>query len=303
MSIIEAIIQGAVQGLTEFLPVSSSGHLSITQHIFGSSGSHLFFDVMLHIGTLLAVCVFYHKLLGKLIVEFFIMIKDIFTGKFKWKEMSHERRLIVTLIIGLVPLFLLFLPIPGTELQIKDLADIFTMQKFFIIVGISLLLTSVLLSLGELASRKTEKKKEDFTVFDSILVGLMQLCAAVFPGLSRSGSTLSVARMRKIDKERAFDYVFVMSIPTIIAAAFLELKDFTETASLSDIDFLPVIIGMIVSAIVGYFAIWLFKLLLKSEKMSIFIIYTFIVGLAVVIISIIEMNSGVNLFTNEPILF
>src|SRR5574344_1602534 len=140
MNIFQAIIQGIVQGLTEFLPVSSSGHLAITQHIMGVTENNLFFNVMLHIGTLVAVIAFYHKLIWRLIKEFIAMVKDVFTGKFKWREMNDDRNLIMMLIIGLLPLFLLFMPIGG-GLHIKDLADMFTESKYFIIVGISLLVT------------------------------------------------------------------------------------------------------------------------------------------------------------------
>ena len=138
MTILDAVIQGVVQGLTEFLPVSSSGHLAITQHILGVSGeSNLFFDVMLHIGTLVAVIVFYHKLIGSLIVEFFRMLKDIFTGKFSWKNMNYERNLIMMLIIGLLPLVLVFIPIPGTGMKVKDLADVFSASPVLLVTAIS----------------------------------------------------------------------------------------------------------------------------------------------------------------------
>ena len=106
MSILDAIIQGIVQGLTEFLPVSTSGHLAITQHILGTSGDgNLFFNVMLHVGTLVAVIAFYYKLIWSLIKELFSMIKDIFTGKFKWSKMNENRRMIMLIIISLLPLF------------------------------------------------------------------------------------------------------------------------------------------------------------------------------------------------------
>lgn len=289
MSIIQSIIQGIVQGLTEFLPVSSSGHLTIVQHFFGASESNLFFDVMLHIGTLVAVCIFYRKLLGRLIVEFFRTIKDIFTGKFSWKNMSHDRRLVIMLIIGLIPLVLLFLPIPGTDLKLKDLADVLTQSKYFIFVGIALLVTSILLLLGDTISRKIKDHKKDFTVADAIIVGLVQMVAAIFPGLSRSGSTLSTAQMRKIDKTAAFDFTFVISVPSIIAAALVSFKDYMDAPSQS-LDILPIIIGMVVAAIVGYLALVLFKWLLKTDKMIVFIIYTAVIGVAVVVISILEMS-------------
>ena len=303
MSIFEAVIQGVVQGLTEFLPVSSSGHLTITQHIFGVTESNLFFDVMLHVGTLLAVLIFYHKLIWRLIKEFFRTIGAIFTGKFSWKNMDHDRRLIFMLIIGLIPLFLLFLPIPTTDLKVKDLAEILTLPKYFIFVGMALVVTSILLIIGNECSKrlKDSEKKKNFTVFDAIIVGIVQCLAAVFPGLSRSGSTLSAAQMRKIDKQEAFDYTFVISIPSIIAAAVLEFKDFSETQSLSSVDWAPVLAGVVSAMVIGFLALVLFKWLLKTNKMGIFMVYTAVVGLAVIGVSIYEMTTGVNLFTGVPI--
>ena len=157
MSILDAIIQGVVQGLTEFLPVSSSGHLAITQHILGAGTgeSNLFFNVMLHVGTLVAVVAFYHKLVWDLIKEFFLMLKDIFTGKFKWSKMNYNRNLVVMLIIGLIPLFLLFLPIPGTDMKLKDLADRLSASPVLIVTACSLILTSVLLTIGIIRNRKS----------------------------------------------------------------------------------------------------------------------------------------------------
>ena len=310
MTIIEAVIQGIVQGLTEFLPVSSSGHLSITQHIMGMTEDNLFFSVMLHIGTLVAVCAFYHKLIWRLIKAFFRLIKDIFTGKFRWKEMDDDRNMLVMLVIGLIPLFLLFAPIPGTDMKIKDLADMFAGAKYFIVVGVSLLVTSLLLFIGMLCSRKAPalrhatgegKGRERMNVLDAVTVGLVQCCAAVFPGLSRSGSTLAAGQMRGVNKQKALDYTFILAVPSIIAAAVLELKDAMEVPGGLSIDIAPVVVGMITAAIVGYLSIVLFKWLLKTDKMIIFVIYTALVGAAVVVVSVMEMQSGVNLFTGAPI--
>ncbi len=310
MTVFDAIIQGIVQGLTEFLPVSSSGHLNITQHIQGMTEDNLFFSVMLHIGTLVAVCAFYYKLIWRLIKAFFSLIADIFRGRFKWREMDDDRRMLIMLVIGLLPLFLLFLPIPGTEMKVKDLADIFADAKYFIIVGISLLLTSLLLLLGNMFSqgylaadrhRKYPEGRKSMTVGDAIIVGLTQCCAALLPGLSRSGSTLAAGQMRGVNKQKALDYTFILAIPSIIAAALLEFKDVMEAPEGMQIDWLPVIVGMAVAAFVGYFSIVLFKWLLKTDKMYVFIIYTALAGIAVITVSIIEMNTGVNLFTGVPI--
>ncbi|MBQ1475604.1 MAG: undecaprenyl-diphosphate phosphatase [Ruminococcus sp.] len=313
MTIIEAIIQGVVQGLTEFLPVSSSGHLTITQHILGvdMEGGNLFFNVMLHIGTLVAVIAFYHKLIWRLIKAFFSMIGDIFTGKFKWKELSDDKRMVIMVIIGLVPLFLLFLPVPGTGMKLKDFVESFNTDKYFIVVGICLLLTSLLLFIGNRCSRSAvplkhaknggEAGRTSMNVLDAIVIGITQ-CFATLPGLSRSGSTLSAGQMRGLNKQTALDYTFILGTPAIVAAALLEGKDALEagTAQLTD-NILPIIIGMVVSAVVGYLAIALFKWLLKTDKMIIFIIYTAIVGIAVIVISVMEMQSGVNLFSGAPL--
>ena len=309
MTIIDAIIQGIVQGLTEFLPVSSSGHLNITQHILGVTEDNLFFNVMLHIGTLVAVCAFYYKLIWRLIKAFFLMIADIFRGRFKWKEMDEDRRMLIMLVIGLLPLFLLFLPVPGTGMKLKDYVESFNTDKYFIIVGICLLLTSLLLLIGDMFSRgylaqkrhrQNPEGRKSMTVGDAIVIGLVQCCATL-PGLSRSGSTLAAGQMRGVNKQKALDYTFILAIPSILAAAVLELKDALDAPGGFQADIVPIIIGMVVAAVVGYFSIVLFKWLLKTDKMIIFILYTAIVGAAVIVISIIEMNSGVNLFTGAPI--
>lgn len=317
MSIFDAIIQGIVQGLTEFLPVSSSGHLAITQHILGTSGDgNLFFNVMLHVGTLVAVIAFYYKLIWSLIKEFFSMIKDIFTGKFKWSKMNYERNLIMMLIIGLIPLFLLFIPIPGTDMKVKDLADVLSASPILLVTAISLLVTSALLTIGIICNRRNSSKggkhlkgagktgsngRESYTILDAVCVGLMQVAAAVFPGLSRSGSTLAVGEMRGINKQKALDYTFVLGVPSIVAAALLEGIDAVKSPEGINVEIGVIIAGVIASAVVGYLAIVIFKWFLKSDKMSIFVIYTAIVGIAFIVISIIEMNTGVNLFTGAPI--
>ncbi len=310
MSIFDAIIQGIVQGLTEFLPVSSSGHLAITQHIMGVTENNLFFNVMLHIGTLVAVVAFYYKLIIRLVKEFFALIKDIFTGKFKWKEMNNDRRMLFMIVIGLLPLFLLFLPVPGTGMNIKDFAEVFSGdEKYFIIVGFSLLITSVLLIVGNKLNNKLIAKaekdgtlselgagKQSLTVVDAIVVGLVQCCAAVFPGLSRSGSTLAAGQMRGVNRQTAFDYTFILAIPSILAAAVLELSDALSAPEGITISIGAIIFGMIAAAVVGYLSIVLFKWLLKTNKMYVFIIYTAVVGIAVIAVSIVEMNIGHNIF-------
>lgn len=310
MGIFEAIIQGIVQGLTEFLPVSSSGHLAITQHVMGVTENNLFFNVMLHIGTLVAVVAFYYKLIWRLIKEFVSIIKDIFTGKFSFKSMNHDRKMIFMLVVALLPLFLLFLPVPGTDLKIKDYADILSGDsKYFIVVGISLLVTSILLTLGNIFNNKLKKReaatgtlsqhgagKQSLTVVDAIVVGLTQCCAAIFPGLSRSGSTLAAGQLRGVNRQTALDFTFIMAIPSILAAAVLELSDALSAPGGIGISVWVILVGMISAAIVGYLSIVLFKWLLKTNKMIVFIVYTAVVGVAVIIVSLVEIKVGHNIF-------
>lgn len=310
MTIFDAIIQGVVQGLTEFLPVSSSGHLAITQHVMGVTENNLFFNVMLHIGTLVAVVAFYYKLIFRLIKEFCVMVKDVFTRKFTFKDMNHDRKMIFMLIIALLPLFLLFLPIPGTDMKVKDVADILSgNQDYFIFVGFSLLLTSVLLTLGTVFNNKQRKKeqaagtlseqgagRQSINVVDALVIGVTQCCAAILAGLSRSGSTLAAGQMRGVNRQTALDFTFIMAVPSILAAAVLELSDAFSTPDAITISIWAIIAGMIAAAVVGYLSIVLFKWLLKTDKMYIFIAYTAVVGIAVIVVSVIEMSVGHNIF-------
>ena len=312
MNVFEAIFQGIIQGLTEFLPVSSSGHLTITQHILGMSEDNLFFSVMLHIGTLAAVIAVYVRLVGRLFKALVRVCKKIFTKKFKLKELDGEENLAFMIIIGLLPLFVMFLPI-GNGMKLKDLADVFSRDGYFIVVGLSLLATSALLYIGNRQSQKYGDGKQDgkkkarrrYKIPDALIVGGTQCLAALFPGLSRSGSTLAASQLRGMDKKIALDYSFLLGTPAIVAAALLEGKDalFPANGQAVTIEYFPVIIGMLFAGVVGFIAIKLFKWLLSTDKMYIFIIYTAIVGAIVLVISIIELATGENMFTHNTLVF
>ncbi|MGN1111676.1 MAG: undecaprenyl-diphosphate phosphatase [Acutalibacteraceae bacterium] len=322
MTVIDAIIQGAVQGLTEFLPVSSSGHLAISQHILGVTDSNLFFSVMLHIGTLLAVLVFYRKAVAEVFLGFISLIKDIIKRRFSFRNMTHSQNMAVMLIIGLMPLLLILIPVPGSGgLSAKDLAGIWSADTgYFIMVGAALLFTSILLLVGIAANRNTVARerreareaalytrsakgagRHRLNALDSVLIGTAQLFAAVFPGLSRSGSTLAMGELCGLNKQTALDYSFILGIPSILAAAVLEGKDAVTSGALQSIEIVPMLVGVAVSAVVGFFAILIFKWMLRKDRMYIFVIYTAIVALAVIIISVIELQSGVNIFTGEQL--
>ena len=313
MTIFEAIIQGIIQGATEFLPVSSSGHLSISKHLFGIELPGILFDVMLHLGTLIAVVFVYRKLIWRLIKEFIALCGDLVHRRFRWSEMNHDRRLIFMLIIGLIPLFLLFLPIPGTGMDIKGLSETLGSDSDIVVEGLALLATSTLLFLGIKANRQVKAKRHrdasgkvvrsngrrKIHTIDAILIGIMQCLAAVFPGLSRSGSTLSVGLLRGINQQTALDYSFVLGIPSIAAAALVSLLDMGEQADAVGAGAL--IVGVITAAIVGFLAIKLLKWIVTTNKLEIFAFYTLIVGALITIIGIIEHIVGKNLFTGLPL--
>lgn len=317
MTVLDAIVQGVVQGLTEFLPVSSSGHLTISQHILGVTESNLFFNVMLHLGTLFAVLIVYRKTVADLFSGVVQIVKAIAAKSFSLRRLSREQRLVVTLIIGLLPLVLLFVPIPGSGgLSSKQLAEIWSgATGYFIMVGVALLFTSILLAVGIAANRlsmknalhrrgsKNDAGRHRLRAIDALAVGFAQLFAAVFPGLSRSGSTLAVGQLCGLSKQTALDYSFVLGIPSILAAAVLEGKDAIASGAAAEIEIIPLLVGVVVSAVVGFFAILLFKWMLAKDRMYIFVIYTAVVGIAVVIISLVELNAGVNIFTGEALSF
>lgn len=322
MTVIDAIIQGAVQGLTEFLPVSSSGHLAISQHILGVTDSNLFFSVMLHIGTLLAVLVFYRKTVAEVFMGFVSLVQDIAKRRFSFKNMTHSQNMAVMLIIGLLPLLLILLPVPGSGgMSAKDLAEVWSADTgYFIMVGVALLFTSILLLVGIGANRNTVMRerrearegslhtrstkgagRHHLNPIDAVLIGTAQLFAAIFPGLSRSGSTLAMGQLCGLNKQTALDYSFVLGIPSILAAALLEGKGAVASGALQSLEIIPALVGIAVSAVVGFFAILIFKWMLKKDRMYIFVIYTAFAALAVIIISIIELQAGVNIFTGEQL--
>ena len=268
MSIFDAIIQAIIQGLTEFLPVSSSGHLKLYQAITGQSVEEgTFLLVILHLGTLVAVCIAFWDTIWALIKEFFVTVKDIFTGKFKWSRMNPDRRMLVMLFISLVLLVPFYL--------IKDIFENVSLP----VLGICFLFTSAELFFAS-RIRNTKKTAGDITVKDAVVIGLFQ-CAALFPGVSRSGSTISGGLFRGLEKETAVLYSFVLGIPAILGGCLVELKDLLEGTI--EVNVGAAAIGFVVAAIVGILAIKLVQWLIRSDNFIVFSIYTFLVGIGTLI--------------------
>ena len=282
MSIIKAIILGAVQGITEFLPISSSGHLSLFQHFLGVGGEgSLLFSVLLHLGTLIAVFIVFHKTIFELVVEFFGLIKDIFTGNFKFKELNGKKKMLVMFVFSCVPLLLLLLPI-GNDMKLMDWLSGFSEDDSILLEGFCFLFTGCLLLTSTYISKKKTLTREVNTV-DSFAVGLAQVFAAAFPGISRSGSTISTGMICGVSKEYMVEYSFILGIPAILVANVVELKDAVDAGA--QLELLPTIIGVIVAAVVGVACIKLLQWILKKDMWKYFGFYCLVIGVVTIICS------------------
>ena len=284
MEYIRIAIQGIIQGLTEFLPVSSSGHLSVAQHFLGVEESALIISIVLHLGTLVAVFAAFWRDIFAMIKEFFLTIGDIFKGKFSWKNMNDNRRMMFMVIIAtliLVPAYL-----------VKDFFTSMEGDGDIIFEGCAFLFTAMLLFLSD-ACVKGLKTGKDMKLKDAVTVGLFQ-CAALFPGVSRSGSTITAGLFCGLSRETAVKFSFILGIPAILGGSVLELKDAFDSGVELDIPLLA--IGFIISAVVGILSIKLVGLITKKNKFKYFSIYLLILGAACVGIGIYETVSGNSIF-------
>ena len=286
---LKAIGLGIVQGLTEFLPISSSGHLSVFQFIMNKGGesgeSSNLLSVLLHMGTLLAVFIVYYKTIWEMILEAFKAIKDIFTGKFSFKNMNDTRKMLVMMIVSCVPLLLLLVPI-GNDNMLMDFLGGLSEDKDIIVEGCCFLFTAVLLLTGTRISKKMQKPKSIDTK-RAFGVGFAQFLAAGFPGISRSGSTISTGMMLGIDKEYMVRYSFILGIPAILAANVMEIKDAVETNA--DVNIGAAIVGILTAAVVGFLAIKILEWLVKKDKFKFFGYYCLVLGPIVIILGIIKL--------------
>ena len=285
MTILEAILQGIVQGLTEFLPVSSSGHLSLFQHFFGLDGENaVTMTIILHLGTLVAVFVAFWDKIKKLILEAFRLLGDLFTGKFKWKEMNPERRMIMMIIVSILPLFGFYI--------FKDFFDNLASDEDIIVEGFAFLYTSALLFCSTRAKKDNIYTAGETTVKNALIIGAFQ-GVALTPGISRSGSTICSALFTGMKREDAVEYSFILGIPVILAGAFVKLFDLTDSAAEElKANLVPLAVSFVISAIAGYLAIRLIKAMVVNDKFRIFAWYTLVLGIAVISMGLYENISG-----------
>ena len=268
MDIIQGIIIGIVQGLTEFLPVSSSAHLVFIQNILGVESS-LAFDTFLHLGTLIAVLWFFRYDIYKMLKSWWLSIGDILQGRFTegFKEDPYKRLawyvILATIPVGIVGVLF--------EDSVDALfAGALYVPAFFLFVTGTILYLSQRMTSGNINYDNITKK-------EALFMGLGQACA-ILPGLSRSGTTIAAGLTIGLDKEFAAKFSFILSIPAIFGAFILQLKDI---GSAMDANFLPVFLGFIAAIISGYMAIkWMLDLI-QNKSLDIFSYYCWAVGIIV----------------------
>lgn len=276
MTLFEGVILGLIQGLAEFLPISSSGHLALMQHFFGIDGERvLTFAVLLHLGTLLSLIAVYYKLIWDLILELFSLIKDLFTGKGLQINKNSNRKLGVMIVLATIP----------TGIIGVFFNDFFAgLYNSVPAIGIFLIITGCFLWMAEKMGEKGKNVK-GMKGKDAIFVGLCQ-GIAIIPGISRSGATIVGGLFSGLTRELAVQFAFLISIPAILGAVIFEAPAaFTEGIS-SEI-LIPVLSGVAVAAISGYIAIKTMIRLVSNKKLYIFSIYTWVVGGAVLLYTFI----------------
>jgi undecaprenyl-diphosphatase len=273
MEVRYAAALGVIQGLTEFLPVSSSGHLVLFQHLFGLREPQIFFDVSVHVGTLVAICVFFSKDLREIVTTLFSVSTWSGRGDSLWQSLSQkpEMRLLGLVLVGTVPTALL-------GLVFRPVAD-----KFFSsvqIVGIMLLVTGLLLWLTRRLKREGRNAAQ-FTILDALFIGLIQ-GVAILPGISRSGATIAMGLFRGIDRVTAVRYSFLLSVPAIIGAMALELGEAIASG-------LPpvggALLGAFVAAAVGYAALRFLLHIVKKGNLHAFAFYCWPLGVIAIVSS------------------
>ena len=275
MDYLHTIIMGIMQGLTEFLPVSSSGHIVLTSVIYKlitgqdfsvATDEEVFFDIMLHIGTLIAVCIYFRKEIVSVLKALFTSIK---TKSFNnYKSMLGIYIIVSTFFTGIIGVF------------IKDTCEkLLTMP---VIVGCALIVTGLILLGSEFLFQRAAKKITTVGIKEAILIGIAQGFAAL-PGISRSGSTIATAIAFGVDRTNAARYSFLISIPVMALVFILSIPDIIRIEMTEDLSWGPMVIGTIVSGIVGYLCVKYFILYLRRFSLNIFAYYCMLAGLATII--------------------
>ncbi len=277
MSIWNAILLGVVQGVAEFLPISSSGHLSILQNLFhmqSAEDGHMLFDVLLHLATLVSVCIAYRGEVRDVVLEIVSWFKKDQPRSRRPADPRATRRLILMIVVSTLPLFI--------AVFFNDLIEPLYYSTIFI--GIALILTGCMLYISDkmIPGRKTEKSMR---VRDALIVGVCQ-AIAVIPGLSRSGTTITAGVAVGMNRENAVRYSFLLSIPAILGANLIALVKAFKTGI--DASLIPAyLLGMVVAGVVGYFSISLLRRIARKGRFGGFAYYCWAVGLLAILLTVI----------------
>lgn len=277
MSILEAIILGLVQGIAEFLPISSSGHLAILQNLFNMSdieGGHMLFDVLLHFGTLVAICFMYWPDIKSM----FTQTLDLFTGRNPapagQRRQYPAARMFMLIIAATLPLVLI--------LPVHKYIGLLSNSTIF--VGGALILTGCMLFVSDKMAKGTKTEK-NMLFKDALIIGLCQ-CVATLPGLSRSGTTITAGIATGHDRSYAVKFSLLMSIPAVLGATLLELADAIKAGV--DASLIPAyLFGMIAAMVSGVLSIGLLRMIAKKTRFGGFAYYCWVVGVLTIILSLI----------------
>ena len=277
MALLHAVLLGLIQGVAEFLPISSSGHLAIAEHLLGQAGAAEipgFFDVLLHLGTLVAVFAAYWQDIRDMVVEFFGGVGDL-VRRTTPTPVPPARRLILLIIVGTLPLF--------AVLPVKDLVEGLGDNMYF--VAGALLVTGCLLFASDRV-RKGRKTERTAALVDVLLVGVAQ-AVATCPGISRSGTTITAGCFVGFERKFAVRFSFLLSIPAILGANILSLKDALEAQV--PWEEVPVYLaGVLVAAVVGYACIRLLKMIAEKGRFGFFAYYCWLAGAVTLVLTILQ---------------
>ena len=281
MTFIQSVFLGIIQGITEFLPVSSSGHLSILRNLFGiRTDGGLLFDVMVHLGTVIAICVVFRRDVLRMIGETIRMVSDIWANGSvlihnkkekdarRYKKILHNnyRRFVVMVLCATIP----------TAVIGYAARDLVTLASDSLLApGIGLILTAVFLIIADV-SENGKKIPKDISFTNSFLIGIAQGISTL-PGLSRSGTTIAACLISGYDRKFAVKYSFIMAIPAILGAASMEIgQAFSGSVSLSQ--FFIYLAGAVTAGVVGYFSCRKMLTIVRKKKFRGFAIYCLILG-------------------------
>lgn len=280
MSLLEAILMGIIQGVTEFLPVSSSGHLALFKILFNVEDVGLLFDVILHLGTLIAIFAVYYKDIWKMIQEGFAIIADVcknigifFSNVAKKKKGGYHhvicngyRKFVMLVIVSTIPTGII---------GVLDASVVEMASQILVVPGICLILTSLLLLVAD-HCKGGDKMPRQVTYSNAFMIGIAQ-GVATMPGLSRSGTTIAACLLSGFNRKFAVKYSFIMSIPAVLGSLVFELSDLMSV-SFTSTEIIYYLVGMVVAAVVGYICIKAMLYVVRQKKFTGFAIYCFLVG-------------------------